>query len=113
MNRCPACGSNNTQEMHDFNRECLDCREVFDPTMDNGDMDAHEQWLPDDPEYHETFDLVDRYVALDDGDLDASEAEWERDWEDNMTDVEADADTLASAGWGIDEDYGCYGGEDY
>lgn len=29
---------------------------------------------------------------------------WERD--DNMTDVEADADTLKSAGWGTDEDYG-------
>lgn len=26
-----------------------------------------------------------------------------------MSDVEADADTLASAGWGTDEDYGCYG----
>ena len=24
----------------------------------------------------------------------------------NMTDAEADADTLASAGWGTDEDYG-------
>jgi hypothetical protein len=29
-----------------------------------------------------------------------------------MSDVEADADTLASAGWGTDEDYGYYG-EDY
>jgi hypothetical protein len=29
--------------------------------------------------------------------------------EDNMTDSEADADTLASAGWGTDEDYGGYG----
>ena len=28
--------------------------------------------------------------------------------EDNMTDSEADADTLASAGWGTDEDYGGY-----
>ena len=28
---------------------------------------------------------------------------------DGMTDVEADADTLASAGWGTDEDYGYYG----
>ena len=27
--------------------------------------------------------------------------------EDGMTDVEADADALASAGWGTDEDYGC------
>jgi len=26
--------------------------------------------------------------------------------EDNLTDVEADADTSASAGWGTDEDYG-------
>jgi hypothetical protein len=29
--------------------------------------------------------------------------------EDNMSDVEADADTLASAGYGTDEDYGDYG----
>jgi hypothetical protein len=29
--------------------------------------------------------------------------------EDNLTDVEADAMTLASAGWGTDEDYGYYG----
>ena len=36
----------------------------------------------------------------------------EDEHEDNMTDVEADADTLASAGWGTDEDYGYYG-EDY
>lgn len=32
--------------------------------------------------------------------------------EDTWTDVEADADTLTSAGWGTDEDYGYYGGED-
>ena len=31
---------------------------------------------------------------------------------DGMTDAEADADTLRSAGWGTDEDYGCYGGDD-
>jgi len=34
---------------------------------------------------------------------------WEEDVEDTMTDVEADADTLASAGYGTDEDYGYYG----
>ena len=37
---------------------------------------------------------------------------WGDEPEDFMTDVEADADTLASAGWGTDEDYGWYGGED-
>ena len=33
--------------------------------------------------------------------------------DDGMTDMEADADALASAGWGTDEDYGYFGGEDY
>jgi hypothetical protein len=39
------------------------------------------------------------------------------DHDDGMSDVEADADTLRSAGWGTDEDYGdtpladFYGGE--
>lgn len=28
-----------------------------------------------------------------------------------LSDAEADADVLASAGWGTDEDYGCYGDE--
>ena len=32
--------------------------------------------------------------------------------EDTWSDVEADADTLASAGMGTDEDYGWYGYED-
>ena len=42
---------------------------------------------------------------------DHAEDVWsDEDWD--MTDVEADADTLASAGWGTDEDYGYYGGED-
>jgi len=35
------------------------------------------------------------------------------DCEDNYTDVEADANTLASCGWGTDEDYGYFGGEDF
>jgi hypothetical protein len=36
----------------------------------------------------------------------------EPDDDDGWSDVEADADTLASAGWGTDEDYGCFGGDD-
>ena len=39
-------------------------------------------------------------------------AEFEEPGEDNLTDAEADADTLASAGMGTDEDYGSFGGED-
>ena len=48
--------------------------------------------------YSSRDDLVWRYCAED-----------ERN-ECGMTDVEADADTLASAGYGTDEDYGYYGG---
>lgn len=43
-------------------------------------------------------------------DADYDDGSW--DFEDNLTDVEADAMTLASAGWGTDEDYG-YAGDDY
>ena len=44
---------------------------------------------------------------------DHAEAMWsdaEDEWD--MTDVEADADTFASIGWGTDEDYGYYGDEE-
>ena len=34
-------------------------------------------------------------------------------WNDVASDAEADADVLASAGWGTDEDYGDYGGDSY
>ena len=40
-------------------------------------------------------------------------ADYEPDCEDNLSDVEADAMTLASAGWGTDEDYGDYDGGYY
>lgn len=32
--------------------------------------------------------------------------------EDGMTDAGADADTLRSCGWGTDEDYGYFGGDE-
>ena len=47
------------------------------------------------------------------------DAEFDRSWEpvfdDNLTDAEADADTLASAGMGTNEDYGDFDSclEDY
>jgi len=46
---------------------------------------------------------------------DMSDWDYPDNWLDEpegMSDVEADADTLASAGWGTDEDYGWYGYED-
>lgn len=50
---------------------------------------------------HEGTRIVDYYNSWD-------------DVEDGLSDVEADAMTLESAGWGTEEDYGYYGdGEDY
>jgi hypothetical protein len=62
-------------------------------------------------------------------DLDRSEFEWDYSYEVGeyeeqfpegdepsdgfRDDVEADADALASAGWGTDEDYGYYGDYEY
>lgn len=34
------------------------------------------------------------------------------DHEADMSDVEADADTFESCGWGMDEDYGYFGGDE-
>lgn len=34
-------------------------------------------------------------------------------WPHDCHDLSDDADALASAGWGCDEDYGCYGGDEY
>jgi hypothetical protein len=42
--------------------------------------------------------------------FDEADTDHDMDYEGyQMTDVEADADTLASAGYGTDEDYGYYG----
>lgn len=51
-----------------------------------------------------------RTTALWGFDMEAPEDEEDEGFQ--MSDVEADADTLASAGWGTDEDYGFYGGGD-
>lgn len=45
---------------------------------------------------------------------DESDTAAREEWEDDRTtfDMSDDAEALASAGWGTDEDYGYYGGED-
>lgn len=57
--------------------------------------------------WDELSDAIDN--AIEDADLWADFGDWS---EDTWSDVEADADTLVSAGWGTDEDYGSYGYED-
>ena len=67
-----------------------------------------EEVYEDRPDAH----LEAEYEGRTEGD-DVSEYEGEpqRDepWDGFRTDAEADADALASAGHGMDEDYGCYG----
>lgn len=50
-------------------------------------------------------DYLDR-MDLAQFDDDYSEDDDQTEYDDGFTDVEADANTLASAGWGTDEDYG-------
>jgi hypothetical protein len=52
----------------------------------------------------------DRNEMLNGYDDDDNEPDYYYDDEpDDMTDVEADADTLKNCGWGTDEDYGHFG----
>ena len=70
---------------------------------------------------HEAFDTIAHELAQEGYDeddinmiMDALHNDvYGSDPEDNMSSVEADADALASAGWGTDEDYGDYGGDMY
>ena len=55
-------------------------------------------------------DCIDIYSGDDWQDEDTRD-EWDDD--DGLSDVEADAMTLASAGWGTDEDYGYFGGDEW
>jgi len=59
---------------------------------------------PSAAEYYDPSDEIQAADLLDD-----EEIEREEEGDDGMTDGEADADALARAGWGTDEDYG---GED-
>ena len=45
--------------------------------------------------------------------LKEDEIEYRDYWNDIASDAEVDADTLASAGMGTDEDYGYFGGDEY
>lgn len=65
---------------------------------------------------YDDFDMMAEqqlYPWIDDHSLDATEEDNYDDYcEDYMSDVEADADTFKSCGWGVDEDYGYYGESD-
>ena len=59
-----------------------------------------------------TAAAVDEYDADDDF-VEPEEEEPYDYWNDIASDGEADGDALASAGVGTDEDYGCYGGDEW
>ncbi len=68
------------------------------------------------PNFPSNADEADAFeMAQENAELDHLEQmENERDYPEDqfMSDAEADADVLASAGMGTDEDYGCYGGSE-
>jgi hypothetical protein len=78
-------------------REFRDSREGFDRAEYEAYCAEYEAWL-------------DEHDAEWDGD-DLSEYD-DEPWDGFRDDVEADADVLRSCGWGNDEDYGYYGGDE-
>lgn len=54
-------------------------------------------------------ELEDAYADGFDDDEGADRFEDDEPWDGFNSDAEADADVLASCGWGTDEDYGYYG----
>jgi hypothetical protein len=57
--------------------------------------------------YQEEYDMICEELEARQSDREAYDFE-----DDGMSDVEADADTLKSCGWGTDEDYGYFGDND-
>jgi hypothetical protein len=54
-------------------------------------------------------DLIDKDAEYITGVFNGEEGNVDEPWDGFNSDAEADADALASAGWGTDEDYGHYG----
>jgi len=61
----------------------------------------------------ESADLVGEVRDWEEYQIWCDSTEVQPDDEGGMTDVEADADTFESCGWGTDEDYGYDGGDPY
>lgn len=62
-------------------------------------------------DYEDYLDRMDLAQFDDDYSEDDDQTEFDdgvNEYDDGFTDVEADADTLRSAGWGTDEDYGYF-----
>jgi hypothetical protein len=73
------------------------CCEQFHSVQFDGD--CRDNTARFNPEDLDDLHGSDGWVEVDQEDLE------DEDYEDGMSDAEADADTLRSAGWGTDEDY--------
>ena len=71
--------------------------------------------MPDPEDLEEMFEHMDDPQELNFDNDDYVEIE-ENDWSEPYNDLDNlldDAEALASAGWGTDEDYGYFGGDDF
>tara|TARA_B100000519_G_C14237422_1_gene435450 strand:+ start:465 stop:680 length:216 start_codon:yes stop_codon:yes gene_type:complete len=71
--------------------------------------------MPDPEDLEEMFEHMDDPQELNFDNDDYVEID-ENDWSEPYNDLDNlldDADALASAGWGTDEDYGYFGGDDF
>ena len=71
--------------------------------------------MPDPEDLEEMFEHMDdpQELNFDNDDyVEIDENNWNEPYDD-LNNLLEDADALASAGWGTDEDYGYFGGDDF
>lgn len=134
--RCEVCEMSPAETLYDGSPMCYDCRAATakvkaemanapkEPCIGCGAEVCEKCGKLDQP--HDPCDCVEciqcgalncedimcRYPDMGQSDSeDESDRAAIEDYEDGMTDMEADADTLRSCGWGTDEDYGYFGEE--
>lgn len=108
--RCEVCEMSPADTLYDGAAMCYDCRTATAKAKAEMANAPKEPCIGCGADVCE--DIMCRYPDMGQNDSeDESDRAAIEDYEDGMTDMEADADTLRSCGWGTDEDYGYYGEE--
>lgn len=118
---CDNCEEAKAVRYNDGDRVCQACSTIIDEMrVTNPELYEKGECITCGAERCEDALCREERKAAHDYQLDERDEEDENDtaareeWEDDRTtfDMSDDAEALASAGWGTDEDYGYYGGED-
>jgi hypothetical protein len=102
--RCNVCEASPADCLYDGDPMCYDCRAATAKVKRE-----HPELNEKEPCIGCGAEVCEDALCKQDAEIEPLHPDHGHDYEDNMTDAEADAYALASAGWGTDEDYGYYG----